>query len=1513
MFNELGLGVTLTLKDEFTPKANTVSQSMGRMIKDAEGLEKNIQTSMHNLQNTMLAGFSLGQTGEKFEKAGQNIIGTLENVYTTLGDVGNRFETMKKTMNVFFKEETESAMKWGVDLAAKTPFEIEPVVNAMSSFKAMGIDVRKEFDYVTASGEKASKSFMEFVGDLGAVRPDIGVKGVMEGIRNYMGGNKRSLRARIDLDERQILGREFDTSNYEQFQKDIVEFTTKVAPDLMKSLEGTADQLMSNLGDTFTWFAYKVTENGLFESMKGTLKSITKLVGEVDLDRLAKPIGETLAWLWKPIDLLAKSITKVTLGLAKLAESNPMLARLVTGLVAFTGIALVGTGLVMKLAGNFLVLGSSLLLAYTNLKVLGTFQNVLLFTKMASGAKKLINVLGLLGIATAIFGYGFKNNVGGIQTKWNSFMTDWKNSAKMLNIGLGPGFEKSLRKLGIPLTQTAKDMMRFRTIAGTFTKSLFGTTVNGEIQYTTKQLENLRQLGLMPFAQSMAIIRGRIDDFWSGLKDGAISAFHVMKSAFDFIIKPFKEMLKVIKDLDFVKGITSLFNFKDENGLDLSVAEKQAKAFNGIGKAVGGLMGAFLGFKTVVTLVSLVTKPFELLRGAINGTKKSAEGLKTTVNTMGDLQFPLFKKTGDYYSDFKQDMRRYKESTKQHMYNYLGRDTSLPTKRRKDGTLGYSKVYANDAPNNITPLLASNPNADMNKMYTRDRNKLVEKLFGATYYSKNSDGEMVRLARYGGALGKKRDDEQLRLSLEHSAGIGKEIYKPKLSDYTRDESGIKFEGEMLKRQIEQFKLDKKSYMGIKRGQVGDVSNLKGNPFTAKSNDLQKQKQDLINSYAQSADFRAEAYKYGGVDGRKFNGFDPTGKLDKRKNSLYENFITKGLKNEDINKLNSEIGKIKDQAKQVPLMVDSNQSKLSKALFGQKIYTPSINARGDYEQKVLGRRGGIFRDKEDDFKYTGTQTSDMFNTGKTVIRQPKMGMGQRISSKIGGFKDSAKSRVDGAFNPLLSYVNTQRGRLGYDQINSMFSTNDKKGAFSKLGSGLFRRPTEKDSGGFIPRLGHGIFGRATKDEQGNVTRKGGIFSRGIGAVKGGVKGLGKGLGAVGRFGMGIAPLAIGGMALANAGVGMVKAKGDGDFKKGLEVIHSQINSVDWGDKFKTVGKGLVGGVKASVPVVKDLAKGMARGISENFKPAMEGVKAIGSKGFDILKNKSKGMWDNFKANGAQGIANIASIVLPKGLNLSKSLAKGTLKALKWVVTDGLPGVLGVAKTLVSNGLSWVVSTGFPKLVSGMKSIAGKVGNALGNAIKTGASKAKDAVVGMFSNLVFSATMNIKSIFDGGAGPNYGTSEAYKEFKSGKITNNATRSAERTGKLINSYKTNDGVGSVGKTITSGLPKFHTGTWMQPFETPAIIRKDETVLNPSQARGLDSFLVSQRSADSRTENMLMRANKQNRQTTSGSTSIKVDNVNVTIQADKLSRAEAREQAKMILSEVNSLSREQGIREYS
>lgn len=1384
MLDHLGLGIVLTMQDDFTPQANKAVQSMDRMSNRAEQLERDMQKSMSNLQNIMLAGFSLTEVGEEFDRTGKKILGAMRSTFTELGSVGKEFETLKNTMKVFFRESTDEAMKWGVNLASKTPFEIKPVLSAMSSFKAIQLDVRKQFEYTNAEGKKAQKSFMEFIGDFGAFRPDKGIEGAMMAIRNYIGGNKRSLRQLFDVDERLIIGREFDTSNMDNFQKDFVEFTSKLAPDMMKNLEGTADQLLSNLGDKWTWFVYLIGQSGVFDAMKKTLIGVTRIIDSIDLEKTAKVVGELFTSLWKPIDKAIQGIARLVKWTVEFAEQHPMIAKMVIGFTALSGALLVLSGSIMKTVGMFLILSTSIVSAYANLQIMSTLGKVSMFSGLNLQIGAVIRNLGLLGMFAGIVALGFKRNIDGIRDRWGMLQTAWKQSGKILEKGASKGTINFEMKFGSTIDNITKKLMKFRLIGTVIFTTLFGKTINGVLQYTEKDIENLRVMGLLPFAQTMAMIRGRVSSFVEGFKNGITKAYEVVKNFLDFALIPMKAIFESLSNLSPIKAITSLFGVKSEAGIDMGVAQGSMAQFEKFGELAGGIVGTLLGFKVVGSLTSIITKPFKGLFDILGKTKRATHELKDGLEkTIG--KGSVFSRIGGFFQGAKERWT----GAKNHFNNFLDERSEIPA-GSASSYKGYNRVLYSNVPKNFRDYNLKDGVNPYN-LYTKQpkglRGRLSQALFGAKYYTPSSDGSgMEYVGRYGGRLTQFRDDTQTRLS---SQSLG--INPPTVADI----KGI-YGGD-----IASWKRDRAVFISQDK-KVGSMMDIAGSDYSQIESNLRRSRDARIQELISDPQFRRNAYRDAGVSGRSFN----------RREADRISFLTRYAYDDPLVQQRSrELQNIRNYANTNAPVFQARQNRVSQFLFGQRIYTPEQDEQGRWYERTVARRGGIFRNPANDMVFNDEGDVSLRGRARRIggaIANSRLGRAvggatSRIRGGLGSLSGGARrgARAVGGFfgriaNAPLNALNRQGARLGWDELS-------------------------------YRDIGRGIFGRAQYDEEGNMINRGGLLSRagrGVRAIGRGAGKVARGIGAVGRGVMGALPFASGAFAVGKMGYDAIsRLGGDKGFAGGVDILRKKIANMDFKGVFDKFTAEFKKNIKVFLPLAKDVFKKIAKEMPPILAQAWEGIKAgaslawqwITTQGFDLLKSFA-----------GKAVGWLIGTGIPKFIQALGMIGN-------WLITSGIPSLLKIVGELAIN-----IGKG---LFNGVLSVLGGIGTALGKIMMRG-------LKGALSLLL----------------PKPLEEPVFKAL--------------------------------------GLGYHHQGLWMSKDEHPAIIKKDETVLPPDKSRKLDNFLentpISSRAGQNKPQQI--------------DNSITIDKVEIIVQADKLSRADARNQAKMILEEFKKLQKEKNIRQY-
>jgi len=1437
MLEHLGLGIVLTMQDDFTPQANKAVQAMDRMSNRAEQLERDMQKSMSNLQNIMLAGFSLNQVGGEFERTGKKILGGIKGIFNEISQIGADFETQQAQLLTAFKGDAEEARKafdWIREYASYTPFDVKGLSTSFVKLKTAGMDIRST--YQLANGQV--KTLAEAIGDLATRNMDSatgGVAGMGYALQEAWAGQTRSMINRFNLsssDMREMM--KYAGKDAEKFAEEFIKLAYRLAPDAMLNMKGTWSQVVANMKDTWENFIYDLGQAGVFQPMIMTLTKVRDIMaGIAGNETVIKNIANVLKDMWKPIDSV---ITRVAGGLARIVEfagEHPMITKFVAGLTAFAGVGLVLSGTIMKLTGNFLILSTSIISAYANLQVMSTLNKVSMFSGLNLQIGAVIRNLGLLGIIAGIVAIGFKRNVDGIRDRWETLQTAWKQSGEILEMGASKGIRNFEMTFGRTIDNITKKLMRFRLIGTVIFTTLFGKTVNGVLQYTEKDIENLRVMGLLPFAQTMAMIRGRVKSFAEGFENGITKAYEVAKNFLDFALIPIKAIFESLSNLAPIKAITSLFGINSEAGIDMGVAQGSMAQFEKFGELAGGIVGTLLGFKVVGSLTSIITKPFKGLFDILGKTKRATDELKDSLeNTTG--KGSIFSRIGGFFQGTKERWTR----AKNHFNNFLDERSELPSVSASSYE-GYNRVLYSNVPKNFRDFNLRDGVNPYNLYIQQPKGlmgRLSQALFGAKYYTPSSEGSgMEYVGRYGGRLTQFRDDTQTRLSSQ-SLGINpptvadiKGIYRGDIASWKRDRATF-------------IPQDKK---------VGSMMDLAGSDYSQIESNLRRSRESRIQELISDPQFRRNAYRDAGISGKSFNG----------READRISFLTRYAYDDPlVQQRSKELQNLRDYANTNAPIFQAKQNKLSQFLFGQRIYTPEQDEQGRWYERTVARRGGIFRNPANDMVFNDEGDVSLGARARRMggaISNSRLGravggaisgVGEGIGNLLGGVSRGAGA-VGGFFgriaNAPLNALNRQRARLGWDALS-------------------------------YGDIGRGIFGRAQYDDEGNMVNRGGLLSRagrgvravgrGIGAVGRGagkvVRGIGRGVGAIGRGVMGALPLVTGAFSIGKMGYDAIsQLGGEEGFAGGVNILRDKIANMDFKGVFDKFTEDFKKNLGAFLPLVKDVFKKIAKEMPPILAQAWEGIKA----GAGLA-------WQFISEHGMDILSGFVELVKPVLGFIWENLKTGASLAWEWITTDGLT-MLG---SFVGSAVEWLVGTGVPMFIQALLGI--------------GKWLITDGIPGMLK-IIGELAINIgKGLFDGVLSVLSGIGTALGKILIGGLTGAL--------KLLLPKPLEE---PVFKAL--GLDYHHQGLWMSEDEHPAIIKKDETVLPPDKSRKLDNFLENTPISSRVSQNKPQQIDN----------SITIDKVEIIVQAEKLSRADARNQAKMILEEFKKLQKEKNIRQYA
>lgn len=504
--NLFGLGILITVSDSATDSLMGISRAV-EGTKSAfsdlgTGSQANLDKLEKSLNQTLITGYAMREMGSTLSGVSKSLAKPLIDLTEEVVNTSSQFENWRVTLKALYKDAdvAKEKLNWGMNLAASTPFEIGDVTSAMIGFKAMGVEV----DTMFKNSNGQMRSFLEYVGDLGALRPDVGLNGVMMGIRNLVGGDGgRSLKARLDMDLEGILGRSFGDTP-EQIMKDIVEVSDKVAGGLMMELEGTWSQIWSNMEDQATRFALAIGDGGVFDMMKSIIMPFYEVIQGIDDDKLAnigKNIASGLSLVLKPIELITKGLALIFKGLINLASTNSFISKLVVGFLSI-GSALTGIGGVFLLVCGGIMIATSTLRLFA-VQMVKSGRGIIKFVETMkvsiASAMPLLSKLLLIGGLIAL---AWKTDFLKIRSTLTTFVSDVKfafDKSKEIASYSALDMERVLNNFG--QTDFTGKLLYRMTQVRVFFNALVENWNNGHLSYDTFQ--KVQKLGLEPLVSKL--------------------------------------------------------------------------------------------------------------------------------------------------------------------------------------------------------------------------------------------------------------------------------------------------------------------------------------------------------------------------------------------------------------------------------------------------------------------------------------------------------------------------------------------------------------------------------------------------------------------------------------------------------------------------------------------------------------------------------------------------------------------------------------------------------------------------------------------------------------------------------------------------------------------------------------------------------------------------------------------------------------------------------------------------
>lgn len=672
---DFGLGLILSFTDNASAGINNAANQLMRLTNMAEQSTNSINNMADLTALSSLAVMS-SQLGDTFLSMGTTISGVFQKLLEGTVNTGSQFESLRITVNALTgdAEKGQQAIQKLMDFSARTPFEINDLTGMFTTITANGLDA-----FSTLQGAKTGfeQELLGFIGDIMAFRPDVPAQQWGTAIRNAFSGEIRSLKAALDLNPEEIIGRDWGDTP-EQIAQDFADLADNlgIAGLMMKNM-GTWSQTLSNVSDQFTRLFLAVADAGVFGDLKQALFGITDALFELDdaqVQNIAGVIADSLSIIVKPLVSAGKAIGNFIRWLTKLTTTSPKLAKFIIQMIAISGALLTFVGVALK------VVSSLAGLAVVFLAMGGNFATIK--ATLVGGLKAITSALLPLALAIGGMYLVWKTDFAGIRTLITEFVqhlgTSFSQAKEAINMSVEGmmGRVTDLQSKGGFWNNLTVGLMKLMIVCRALAELW-----NSEDGFTLSEdtFIKAKELGVLPLIEAILDLKYRFGLF----KDGFIAGFKEVSDALKnfisgintglegtFIDTALEKLTQFFELLsggdadawyDFgesfgrftAKAIIFFAAFKILDSIFGKVAKVATailsigKAFSSVGKVIGGIGKAVSSvFPTFSKLGSFVLNSFSKLGPVIQ------QAIKTPFMNLGNLILPALKGIGSSIAGF---------------------------------------------------------------------------------------------------------------------------------------------------------------------------------------------------------------------------------------------------------------------------------------------------------------------------------------------------------------------------------------------------------------------------------------------------------------------------------------------------------------------------------------------------------------------------------------------------------------------------------------------------------------------------------------------------------------------------------------------------------------------------------------------------------------------------------------------------------------------------------------------
>lgn len=558
--NNFGLGLIISCTDNATSGLRSVTGAFNDLNNTTAAFSQANGVEAALMQISVAAGI----VGNELYQVGKSITGMFTSVIKSITDTGATVNYARTQLSTLYgsAEAGNAKLAQIQDYAKKSIFDFESLIPSVIMLKANGIEAFEEIatsSYLASDGvEGAKATLMDYASALAAFNPQMknaygtGVQAAMGALNEYIAeGNAMSLKRGASLDITALLGEDKGESIEERSRQvaDLIDQLNMLP--IVKQMENNPMTMLSNMGDTLFSLKAQISDAGVYEKFTEIIGRLSEYLGSIpeeELENLAQVIGSALTSVMGLLDPVIDGIIKLADAVRNLVKTNPELAQTIIKFTAFAGVAVLLTGVGLKLVSALGMLRFSISMLFKGsetlsggAKLLGVFRN--LFTVILP----LVALSALLKAAWDRDFLGMRDNV--------------TNALKTI-------------------------INTFRLVADAFTDN----TLSAE------NFQKAKDMGILPLIEGILQLKYHWQFFVDGFKKGLDAFFESLKNVLtqlgilDVDVSSFGELIVALIDKMTAPGMTDTWE----------------KVGYFIGKAAGWIAVAIVMLPVVIKSVKII-------------------------------------------------------------------------------------------------------------------------------------------------------------------------------------------------------------------------------------------------------------------------------------------------------------------------------------------------------------------------------------------------------------------------------------------------------------------------------------------------------------------------------------------------------------------------------------------------------------------------------------------------------------------------------------------------------------------------------------------------------------------------------------------------------------------------------------------------------------------------------------------------------------------------------------------